>query len=85
MTTQEILRVFKLQGTALNDAPDKELWWSTIKIKLNRSHLIQAIKELQIWVGIIPTKNIDTFLSNNTWSDLVNTLEKFLDDVEKSA
>lgn len=82
MKTDRIIEVFKMQGLAMNDAPCKELWFDTMKVRLNREHLIQVIKDRGVWDNIIPSKNLDTFLGHNSWSDLVTTLNKHLLDKE---
>ena len=71
MTTPEKIEVFKVQSTPLNEAENKDYWFNTLKIKLNRNDLI----EILIYKGVA---DFQSYFNWWSWSELVNGTNKVL-------
>lgn len=70
METKNIIKVYRMQSSTCDDSIQ---WYEAAKIKLNRSHLTQVLKELGYCDNIC--NDVDGWLALNSWSDLVAMMD----------
>ncbi len=69
MTTREIIQTYLIQGKHVDSTDDE--FFTALKIRIGREHLLQVLREKGHLVGVIPQENHERYFKHSSWSDLV--------------